>query len=173
MSPTLFRTPLLHTAIKMSKRVSTAQRPPTDHSSLEEEEEEETNTNLSIFLDILHLQRHSPGRQLPVSPKSATLEVEEVLREKKTAARLTHSINEFTYSSFTEEKATNLNLTGFVKNASDGTVRYPSAGIFPFAFSHCIPTLRTHSFVCGFNKFLRSSEKLKALRAIWINLCSI
>lgn len=45
------------------------------------------------------------------------------------------------YSSFTEEKATNLNLTGFVKNASDGTVRYPSAGIFPFAFLYCIHTL--------------------------------
>lgn len=69
MSPNFFRAPLLHTAIKMSKRVSTAQRPPTDHSSLEEEE---TNINLSIFLDILHLQRHSPRRQLPVSPKSAT-----------------------------------------------------------------------------------------------------
>lgn len=78
-----------------------------------------------------------------------------------------------TYSSFTEEKATNLNLTGFVKNASDGTVRYPSAGIFPFAFSHCIQTLRTHSFFCGFDMLLRSSEKLKALRAIWTNLCSI
>lgn len=76
MSPNLFRTPLLHTTIKMSKRVSTAQKPPTDHSSLEQEEEEEgeedTNTNLSISLDILHLQRHSPRRQLPVSPKSAT-----------------------------------------------------------------------------------------------------
>jgi len=87
----------------MSKRVSTAQKPPTDHSSLEEdeddeeEEEEDTNTNLSVSLDILHLQRHSPRRQLPVSPKSATLEVEEVSREKKTAAQLTYSINEFTY----------------------------------------------------------------------------
>lgn len=38
-----------------------------------------------------------------------------------------------------------------MKNASDGTVRYPSAGIFPFAFSHCIQTLRTYSFVRGFN----------------------
>lgn len=72
MSPSLFRTPLLYTAIKMSKRVSTAQKPPTDHSSLEQEEEEETNINLSIFLDILRLQRHSPRRQLPVSPKAAT-----------------------------------------------------------------------------------------------------
>lgn len=78
MSPNLFQTPLLHTAIKMSKRVSTAQKPPTDHSSLEqeeEEEEEETDTNLSISLDILHLQRHSPRRQLPVSPKSKTLKI--------------------------------------------------------------------------------------------------
>lgn len=69
-----------------------------------------------------------------------------------------------TYSSFTEEKATNLNLTGFVKNASDGTVRY----VFTLLY-----TMRIHSFVCGFNILLRSSEKLKALRAIWINLCSI
>lgn len=80
-----------------------------------------------------------------------------------------------TYSSFTEEKATNLNLTGFVKNASDGTVRYPSAGILPFAFFtlHTYVTLPTHSVIYGFDMLLRSPEKLKAPRAIWINLCSI
>lgn len=46
-----------------------------------------------------------------------------------------------TYSSFTEEKATNLNLTGFVKNASDGTVRYS------FTLHTDVAYLLTHLFV--------------------------